>query len=70
MNNRLIGPQEKQRNLREIKTQRISSMRFYLLLKFHRNFIGFHRVHFFHSKGFVEKIPIEIKYSKISMNSL
>ncbi len=45
-------------------------MRFYLLLKFHKNFIGFHRVHFFHSKGFVEKIPIEIKYSKISMNSL
>lgn len=32
---------------------------------FHRNFIGFHRVHFFHLKGFVEKIPIEIKSSKI-----
>ena len=35
---------------------------------FHRNFIGFHKVH--SSKGFVGKNPIEIKSSKISINFL
>ena len=60
----------------EIKTQRIFSMRFYLLLKFLQNLyrkrhsIGiswFHRVHSFDSKGFIGKIPIRIKSSKISI---
>jgi hypothetical protein len=37
---------------------------------FHRNFIGFHRVHSFDSKGFVGKIPIGMKSSKIPMNFL
>ncbi len=37
---------------------------------FHRNFIGFHRVHSFDLKGFVGKILIGIKSSKIPMNFL
>ncbi len=37
---------------------------------FYRNFIGFHKVHFFDSKDFVEKILTGIKSSKIFMNFL
>jgi hypothetical protein len=37
---------------------------------FHRNFIGFHRIHSFDLKGYIGKIPIGIKSSKIPMNFL
>ncbi len=37
---------------------------------FHRNFIGFHRIHSFDSKGYIGKNPIEMKSSKIPMNIL
>ena len=76
----MIGPQEKHRNLRRDKDSKDFFHEVLPLVKippklvweeaFHRNFIGFHRVHSFDSKGFVGKIPIEIKFSKIFTNFL
>ena len=76
----MIGPQEKHRNLRRDKDSKDFFHEVLPLVKippklvweeaFHRNFIGFHIVHFFDSKGFIGKIPIEIKFSKICINFL
>ena len=76
----MIGPQEKHRNLRRDKDSKDFFHEVLPLVKippkliweeaFHSNFIGFHRVYSFDSKGFVGKIPIGIKSSKIPMNFL
>ncbi len=74
----MIEPQEKHRTwMREIDSKESSQEvlphvkfppKFAWEEAFHRNFIGFHKVH--SSKGFVGKNPIEIKSSKISINFL
>ena len=80
MNDRLIEPQEKHRNwMREIDLKEnyqevLPHVKFSPKLAweeaFHRNFLGFHRIHSFDSKGYIGKIPIGIKSSKIPMNFL
>ncbi len=74
----MIGPQERHSNLRRDKDSKDFFHEVLPLIKippkliweeaFYRNFIEFHRVHSFDSKGFIGKIPIGIKSSKISMN--
>ncbi len=76
----MIGPQEKHRNLRRDKNSKDFFYEVLHLIKippklvreeaFHRNFIGFHRVHSFDSKDFVGNISIEMKSSKIPINFL
>ncbi len=78
MNDCLIVPQEKHRNLKRDKDSKDSFHEVLPLVKFspkltweeafHWNFIGFHEVHSFHSKGYVEKNHIKVKSSKITMN--
>ena len=73
-------PQEKYKNLRRDKDSKDSFHEVLPHVKFppkltweesfHRNFIGFHRIHSFDSKGYIRKITIEMKFSKIPMNFL
>jgi hypothetical protein len=80
MNDCLIGPQEKHRNLKRDKDSNDSFHEVLPHVKFspkltweesfYRNFIGFNRIHSFDSKGYIEKISIGMKSSKIVMNFL
>ncbi len=80
MNNYLIGPQKKHRNLRRDKDSKDSFHEVLPYVKFppklawkesfHRNFIGFHKIHSFNSNSYIGKIYIGMNSSKIPMNFL